>query len=340
MEFQRWILSLPAACLPSLLFSTLIIPVVLFLMGKLFSELNWSVEHHFPYLWFAQGSAGQHKSHGSGYSNTSNKHSSSRHQKSGSKRNPNGAHPFSVPFPYQQPAMSPVFPAMAPPPHIAVSGYPYQPGPPPFPTVETHLIKSGSETGPPMQPFAPSINVQPPPRGDPNAYAVNFPNRRPNMQDSGGHLNPTWHHQRAFGSRDNIPLQQVMGPRPLVRPPFFAAPPGYMVGPTFPGNYFILMPSAFTQYISASCSFFFFRTMTFTYIYVIHAFLLLIDDVTCFLYSSFFFQWFLNSFSVKLSAVQYDLYMSYRTTTYMLRICCTSRLSQGTSTFLFCSISN
>ncbi|KAI9388141.1 hypothetical protein POPTR_009G018100v4 [Populus trichocarpa] len=182
-----------------------------------------------------RGSAGQHKSHGSGYSNTSNKHSSSRHQKSGSKRNPNGAHPFSVPFPYQQPAMSPVFPAMAPPPHIAVSGYPYQPGPPPFPTVETHLMKSGSETGPPMQPFAPSINVQPPPRGDPNAYAVNFPNRRPNMQDSGGHLNPTWHHQRAFGSRDNIPLQQVMGPRPLVRPPFFAAPPGYMVGPTFPG---------------------------------------------------------------------------------------------------------
>ncbi|KAJ6904726.1 hypothetical protein NC652_022682 [Populus alba x Populus x berolinensis] len=119
--------------------------------------------------------------------------------------------------------------------HIAVSGYPYQPGPPPFPTAETRLIKSGSETGPPMQPFAPSINVQPPPRGDLNAYAVNFPNRRPNMQDSGGHLKPTWHHQRAFGSRDNIPLQQVMGPRPFVRPPFFATPPGYMVGPAFPG---------------------------------------------------------------------------------------------------------
>ena len=265
MEFQRSVCSLPAACLSSLLFPTLI-PAVLFLMGKLFTELNWSMKHHFPYLLFAQGSAGLHNSHGSGNTNTSNKHSSSRHQKSGSRRNPNGAPPFPLPFPHQQPPMPPVFPAMTPPPHIGVSGYAYQPGPPPFPTVETHLIKSGSETGPSMQPFAPPINVRPPPRGDSNAYAVNFPNRRPNMQDSGGHLSQTWHQQRAFGPRDNIPLQQGMGPRPLVRPPFFAAPPGYMVGPTFPGNCFILLSSAFSQDISASCSFFFFCTMTFTYI--------------------------------------------------------------------------
>ncbi|KAG5238109.1 hypothetical protein OIU77_028147 [Salix suchowensis] len=204
-----------------------------------------------------RGSAGLHNSHGSGNTNTSNKHSSSRHQKSGSRRNPNGAPPFPLPFPYQQPPMPPVFPAMTPPPHIGVSGYAYQPGPPPFPTVETHLIKSGSETGPSMQPFAPPIKVRPPPRGDPNAYAVNFPNRRPNMQDSGSHLSQTWHQQRAFGPRDNIPLQQGMGPRPLVRPPFFAAPPGYMVGPTFPGPppmcYFSVAPPGSLRGSHPSC---------------------------------------------------------------------------------------
>jgi len=54
-------------------------------------------------------------------------------------------------------------------------------------------------------------------------------------------LNQLWHHQRAFGPRDNIVLQQGMGPRHLIRPPFFASPPGFMVGPTYPGNCFNLM---------------------------------------------------------------------------------------------------
>lgn len=180
-----------------------------------------------------QGSIGQQKSHGSGNPNSSYKYSSSRHQKSSSKRNPNGAPPFPVPFPYQQPSLPPVFHAMVPPPHIAVSGYAYQPGPAPFPSVENHLVKSGSDSST-VPPFVPPVNVQPPPRGDPNAYAANFSNRRPNVQESGGHLNHTWH-QRAYGPRDNIALQQGIGPRPLVRPPFFAPAPGFMVGPTFPG---------------------------------------------------------------------------------------------------------
>lgn len=193
-------------------------------------------------LWVVQGSGGQQKSHGSGNPNSSNKHSSLRHQKSGSKRNPNGAPPFPVPFPYQQPSMPPVFHAMVPPPHVAVSGYTYQPGPASFPSVETHLVKSGSEMSP-LQPFVPPVNVQPPPRGEP--YVVNFSNRRPNVQESGGHLNHAWHHQRAFSPRDNIQLHQGMGPRPLVRSPFFAPAPGFMVCPTFPGNCFIPVPRCF-----------------------------------------------------------------------------------------------
>lgn len=172
---------------------------------------------------------------GSGNPNSSHKYSSSRHQKLGTKRNQNGAPPFPVPFPYQQPTLPPVFHAMVPPPHIAVSGYAYQPSPAPFPGVETHLVKSGSDSST-VQPFVPPVNVQTPPRGDPNAFAVNFSNRRPSVQEPGGHLNHAWH-QRAFSPRDNMALQQGMGPRPLVRPPLFAPAPGFMVAPTFPGNF-------------------------------------------------------------------------------------------------------
>ncbi|KAF2324140.1 hypothetical protein GH714_008062 [Hevea brasiliensis] len=131
-----------------------------------------------------QGSVGQHKSNGSGNPNSSHKYSSSRHQKLGSKRNPNVAPPFPVPFPYQQPTFPPVFHAMVPPPHIAVSGYAYQPGLAPFPSIETHLVKSGSDSST-VQPFVPSVNVQTPPRGDPNAFAVNFSNRRPSVPEPG-----------------------------------------------------------------------------------------------------------------------------------------------------------
>ncbi|XP_065861546.1 la-related protein 1A [Euphorbia lathyris] len=182
-----------------------------------------------------QGSAGQQKSHGSGNPNSSHKYSSSRHQKSGSKRNPNGAPLFPMHFPYQQPSLPPVFHAMVPPPHISVPGYAYQPAAAPFPSVETHVVKCGSDSAS-VQPFTT-------PRGDPNPYAVNFPNRRPNVPESGGHLNNAWH-QRAFNSRDNIGLQQGIGPRPLVRSPFFAPAPGFMVGPTFPGPPICYVPMA------------------------------------------------------------------------------------------------
>ncbi|XP_015574933.1 la-related protein 1A isoform X1 [Ricinus communis] len=188
-----------------------------------------------------QESAGQQKSHGYGNPNSSHKYSSSRHQRSGSKRNPNGAPPFPVPFPYQQPALPPVFHAMVPPPHITVPGYAYQPGPAPFPSVEAHLVKSVSDSST-VQSFAQPVNVQPPPRGDPNAYAVNF-SRRPSVQEPGSHLNHAWHH-RSFSPRDNIAFQQGMGSRPLVRPPYFTTAPGFMVGPTFPGPPICYFPVA------------------------------------------------------------------------------------------------
>ncbi|XVE79731.1 hypothetical protein DITRI_Ditri14bG0080400 [Diplodiscus trichospermus] len=185
-----------------------------------------------------QGVAAQQKSNVAGNTNGSHKHSSARHQKSGSKRNHNAGPRFPVTLPYYQPPMPPVFHAMVPPPHIAVPGYAYQPIHGPFPAIDPQLVKSGSETT--MQAFGPpgidaSRNMQPPPRGDPNAYPANFSNRRSNMQEPSGHLNPGWNQQRAFNPREPIPINQGVGPRPFARPPFFGPAPGFMVGPSFPG---------------------------------------------------------------------------------------------------------
>ncbi|XP_050235996.1 la-related protein 1A isoform X2 [Mercurialis annua] len=191
-----------------------------------------------------QGSTGQQKSYGTGNSNSSSKYSSSRHQKPGSKRNHISAPHYAAPFPYQQPSIPPVFHAMPPPPHIAVSGYAYQPGHAPFPSVETNLVKSGPDSST-VQPFAPPVNVPPPPRGDPNAYVVNV-SRRPIVQEPGGHLNPSWN-QRGFSPRENIAFHQGMGPRPLMRPPFIASP-GFMMGPTFSGSLRGGQPPCFMPY--------------------------------------------------------------------------------------------
>ncbi|KAI3419058.1 HTH La-type RNA-binding domain-containing protein [Psidium guajava] len=184
--------------------------------------------------------AAQPKSQGSGNSN-SQKHSSARHQKSGSKRNPNGGPPFPVQLQYGQSPTPPFYQTLVPVPHMGMPGYVYHPRPGTFPSVETPLVKSGGET--PGQPFIPTSSgvnpsrSQPLPQGDPNAHAVNFSNRRPNMQRSGGTSQP-WNH-RAFGPGETIPMQQVVGPRTYYRAPFYGpAPgpaPGFMVAPGFPG---------------------------------------------------------------------------------------------------------
>uniref|UniRef100_A0A5B7AK57 Putative la-related protein 1A n=1 Tax=Davidia involucrata TaxID=16924 RepID=A0A5B7AK57_DAVIN len=189
----------------------------------------------------ALGSAEQKKLRGLGNPSPLHKHLPLRQQKSGSKHNPNGAPPFPVPLPYHQPSIPPVFHTMIPAAHIPVPGYAYQPCLRPFPSVETQLVKSGCEI--PMQAFVPPVNgidasrsVPTPPRGDPNAYIVNFSNGRPNVQEPGGHFNPAWYNQRPFGPRDNIHVQQSIGPRAIIRPPFFGPAPGFIGGPSFPGG--------------------------------------------------------------------------------------------------------
>lgn len=183
------------------------------------------------------GSVTQQKSNGSG-NNPLHKLPSSRHQKPGAKRNTSGAPPFPVPMPYHQPSVTPVFHTMVPPPHLAIPGYGFPPSPGPFPSVENPLVKPASQRPafvPPAHP-ADAKNAQPPPQGDPSAYVGNFSSGRPNIQEQGDHLNHAWHHQRPFPSRANIPMQQGLGPRPFIRPPFYGPPPGYVVGPSFPGK--------------------------------------------------------------------------------------------------------
>lgn len=176
---------------------------------------------------------------GSGNANPVHKQPSSRHPKPGAKRNSSGAPPFPAPLPYPM-VPPPFFYPMVPPPHIAVPGYAFPPGPGPFPAVENPMGKPVSQ--PAGQAFAPPAHavdaksVQPPVQGDPNAYAANFSNGRPNIQEQGDHLNHAWHHQRPFPSRANIPMQHGLGPRTFIRPPFYGPPPGYMVGPSFPGK--------------------------------------------------------------------------------------------------------
>nr|DAD43170.1 TPA_asm: hypothetical protein HUJ06_001400 [Nelumbo nucifera] len=99
---------------------------------------------------------------------------------------------------------------------------------------------AASQTADSVPPPPPPPPIQPPsgpPRGDLNAYAGNFGNRRHNMQEHGGRFAHTWRHQRAFNPRDNIHMQQNLGPRAFVRPPppFFAPAPGFINGPGFAG---------------------------------------------------------------------------------------------------------
>lgn len=162
------------------------------------------------------GSAEPKKAQGRGNQNPQNKNQV-RQQKP--KRSPNSVPPFQA-FP-QQPIPTVFHGIVTAGPHIPGPPYPFPPPgvpypPPPGASAEAHLMKPGVEAVP-MQ-----------------GFAVNFANRRPNMQEpQAGHFNPTWH------NKPNVHIQQNVGPgpRPFMRPPFFAPPPqAFFGGPPFPGT--------------------------------------------------------------------------------------------------------
>eukprot|EP00262_Sarcandra_glabra_P007006 TRINITY_DN19565_c0_g1_i1.p1 TRINITY_DN19565_c0_g1~~TRINITY_DN19565_c0_g1_i1.p1 ORF type:complete len:1048 (+),score=188.56 TRINITY_DN19565_c0_g1_i1:248-3391(+) len=187
-----------------------------------------------------QGSIGPKKSDGFVVSSIpSNKYPPSHHQKPSSKRSipANGVPPFPIPLPYRQPPMPPVFHTIIPAPRLpGVHDYAYHPSPCPFPNAEPHTLKPEAFI-PPNHGGGIDANrtFHPPPRGDPNAYPGYFGNRRHNAQEPGGRFNHMWRHQRAFNPRDNINMQQSIGPRAFIRPPAPYFNPGLMNGPGFPG---------------------------------------------------------------------------------------------------------
>lgn len=186
-----------------------------------------------------QGAVGR-KHNGFANNNLSQKLAPSHHHKAGFKRNhppnnvpPSNVPPFPVPIPYQQPPLPPVFHTVVPAPHIPVRDFAYRPGP--FSNMEPRMVKSASEA--PIQAFVSPIHdnnrgFQPPPRGDPNAYANNIGNRRFDGQEPGGRFSQTWRPPRGINPAENVNM-----PRAFVRPPppFFGPAPGFISGPSFPG---------------------------------------------------------------------------------------------------------
>lgn len=130
-----------------------------------------------------------------------------------------------------------MFHTVVPAPHIPVRDFAYRPGP--FSNLEPRMVKSASEA--PIQAFVAPIHdnnrgFQPPPRGDPNAYANNIGNRRFDGQEPGGRFSQTWRPPRGINPAENVNM-----PRAFVRPPppFFGPAPGFISGPSFPGNIMI-----------------------------------------------------------------------------------------------------
>ncbi|KAH6814283.1 LA RNA-binding protein [Perilla frutescens var. frutescens] len=141
---------------------------------------------------------------------------------------PNGAAPFPAPLPYYPQTVTPLFHAMVPMPPISASGYPY-----PFPSgafhrVDGRLVKSGGDVPPANGDIQSSLNA------NSNVHDSNSVERRPNAKEQDGQMNPSWNNQRPSAINNNFPLQQTMGPRPFIRPPFLV-PTGFVDGANFPG---------------------------------------------------------------------------------------------------------
>eukprot|EP01018_Ginkgo_biloba_P038086 Gb_28833 [translate_table: standard] len=185
--------------------------------------------------------------------------SSLNRQKSGGRRNTtaNGMLPV-TPVP-------PMFPVVAVRPPLPVHDYILHGGPNqliPNPEVHPELSFKGNgamETG--MKGFMPGPvstdhvrNIQQQrvdgsfQRGETNTFPSNFGNRRNNMREQGGRFNHGWHTHRGFNARDNINMQQRVGPRNFVRPPppppFIGPAPGFINAPGFHAGPMYYLPAA------------------------------------------------------------------------------------------------
>ncbi|XP_041998139.1 la-related protein 1A-like [Salvia splendens] len=171
----------------------------------------------------------QQKFHGRG--NIRSPRKPTYQHKTGPKHHgPNGASPLPVPLPIY----SPLFHAMVPIPPNSAPGYPYPFPPGGFPRVDGRLVKPGGDAT--SKPFVPPANggIQSSPHANSNAHDSNSVERKPNVKEQDGQMNPSWNNQRPAGFNNNFHLQQTMVPRPFIRPPFLV-PAGFIDGANFQG---------------------------------------------------------------------------------------------------------
>ncbi|XP_073142897.1 la-related protein 1A-like isoform X3 [Henckelia pumila] len=161
------------------------------------------------------------------------------HNKTGPKLGSSGAPPIPIRTPapkpiYYHPTVPPVFNAMLPMPPISGCGYAHPVSHGSFPGADTQVLKSGSDA--PAQEFVPPVNgvFYPSPHIDSSANYSNSVRRSPGVKNRGGQMNPSWNNQRPVAYYDTH-LQQNMGPRPFVSPPFFG-PSGLVDGPYLAGR--------------------------------------------------------------------------------------------------------
>ncbi|XP_073283796.1 la-related protein 1A-like [Primulina huaijiensis] len=160
---------------------------------------------------------------------------SAMHQnKTGPKQAPNGVPQFPVPLQYYAAPVTPFYHAMVPMAPIPPTGYTYPLPPGSFPRPDTQSGKPGSDTT--AQDFVPLKDgaFRPFPRADSGAHHSNSVESSPREKERGRQVNPSWNNQRPAASNSNFHLQQNMGPRPFLRPPF-SGPSGFVDGPNFPG---------------------------------------------------------------------------------------------------------
>ncbi|KAG8388908.1 hypothetical protein BUALT_Bualt02G0174200 [Buddleja alternifolia] len=177
----------------------------------------------------------QQKFHGRGNIRSPRRPYPMHQNKTGPKRGPNAVPPFPVPVPYYQPAVTPGFHTVVPIPSMPAPGYAYQFPHGPFQRADTRVAKSGSDAS--AQAFVPPVNggFQPSKGADSSAHDSNYVGRRPNAKERGAQMNPSWNNQRPVATNNNFHMQQTMGPRPFIGPPFMG-PAGLIDGSNFQGH--------------------------------------------------------------------------------------------------------
>ncbi|KAG6415237.1 hypothetical protein SASPL_122643 [Salvia splendens] len=174
------------------------------------------------------------KFHGRGNFKSLRRPYAAHHNKNGPKHGPNNIPPFSGPSPYgpyPPPPMTPHFHGMVPISQTSVPGSNYQFPTRPFPRADAQMLMSGTD---PAKAYVPpkNGNFQPSLHADSSGHDSGSGGRRRITNEQHGPRYPSYNNQ--WPASHNFYMQQNVGPRPLIRPPFFG-PAGIGDRPNYPG---------------------------------------------------------------------------------------------------------